>query len=109
MGDGEWVSHLVKVSLSERVSRVSSKLIALHELRAHNLAGVLRLAGVLVCGTLNHGGGGLLQGYLAHKKQPPPRTLQQDYLGSYGGPWGGVCFLGARYPCRGARPAAREG
>jgi len=23
-----------------------------------------------------------LQGYLAHKKHPPPRTLQYDYLGS---------------------------
>jgi hypothetical protein len=30
-----------------------------------------------------------LQGYLAHKQHPPPRTLQQDYLGSYGGPKGG--------------------
>jgi len=37
-----------------------------------------------------HGG---LQGYLAHKKHPPPRTLQQDYLGSYGGPRGECCFL----------------
>ena len=24
-------------------------------------------------------GGGFLQGYLAHKKRPPPRTLQQAY------------------------------
>jgi hypothetical protein len=34
-----------------------------------------------------------LQGYLTHTKDPPPRTQQQDYLGSYGGPTGGGCFL----------------
>ena len=79
--------------LSEGVSRVSSELITLHELRAHNLAGVLRLAGFLVCGTLNHEGSGLLHGYLAHKKHPPPGTLQWDYLGSYGGPRREGCFM----------------
>ena len=31
-----------------------------------------------------------LQGYLVHKKHPPPRTLKLDYLGSYGGPTGAV-------------------
>jgi hypothetical protein len=30
------------------------------------------------------GGASTVQGYIAHKKHPPPRTLQQDYLGSYG-------------------------
>ena len=29
-----------------------------------------------------------VQENLAHKKHPPPRTLQQDYLGTYGGPRG---------------------
>ena len=30
-----------------------------------------------------------LQGYLAHKKHPPPGTLlKEDYLGSYGGAGG---------------------
>ena len=29
-----------------------------------------------------------LQGYLAHQKQPPPRTLQQDYV------WGHMVALG---------------
>jgi hypothetical protein len=29
------------------------------------------------------------QGYLAHKKHPPPRNLQWDYLWSYGSPRGG--------------------
>jgi hypothetical protein len=33
-----------------------------------------------------------LQGYLAHKKHPLPRTLQWDYLGPCGGPRGGGCF-----------------
>jgi len=28
-----------------------------------------------------------LQGYVAHKKQPPPRTLQQDYA------WGPIVLL----------------
>ena len=28
--------------------------------------------------------------YLAHKKHPAARTLQWDYLGSYGGPKGGA-------------------
>ena len=42
-----------------------------------------------------------VQGYLAHKKNFPPRTLQQDYLGSYHDPRGGGGFLCARYPCRG--------
>ena len=40
-----------------------------------------------------------IQGYLAHKTPPPPRTLVGLYLGSYGGPKGGGCFLWARYPC----------
>ena len=31
----------------------------------------------------------VVQGYLAHKKHPPPRTPHKDYLGSYGGPGGG--------------------
>ena len=39
------------------------------------------------------------QGYLTHKEHPPARTLQNDYPGSYGGPRGGGCSLGARYPC----------
>ena len=40
----------------------------------------------------------LLQGYLAHKKHPPPRTLQWDFLGSYGGPRGGGRFLMIEVP-----------
>ena len=40
----------------------------------------------------------LLQGYLAHEKHPPPRTLQKDYLGSYGGPRGGGLFLMSEVP-----------
>ena len=38
-----------------------------------------------------------LQGYLAHEKMPPPKTLQR--LEPYGGPRGGGGFLWARYPC----------
>jgi hypothetical protein len=34
-----------------------------------------------------------VQGYLAHKKPPPPRTLRKGYLGPYGDPRGGGCFL----------------
>jgi len=34
-----------------------------------------------------------VEGYLAHKKQRPPRTLQQDCLGPYGGPREGGCFV----------------
>ena len=30
-----------------------------------------------------------VQRYPANKKQPPPRTLQKDYLGFYVGPRGG--------------------
>ena len=37
-----------------------------------------------------------LQGYLAHKKQPPPRTL--PCLGTYGGPRGGGLFLMSEVP-----------
>ena len=36
-----------------------------------------------------------IQGYLAHKKQRPPGTLQKDYvedLGSHRGTRGGGCF-----------------
>ena len=40
-----------------------------------------------------------LQGYLAHKKLPPPRTLLGLCIGPYGGPWGGRGFSWARYPC----------
>ena len=39
-----------------------------------------------------------LQGYLAHKKQPPPRTLQWEYLGSYGGPERGGGVLMSEVP-----------
>ena len=38
------------------------------------------------------GGGGLLQGYLTHKKQPPPRTLQWDYTRGRMVVLGGGCF-----------------
>ena len=31
--------------------------------------------------------------YLAHKKHPPPRTLRQDYPGSYGSPRGAVSHV----------------
>ena len=37
-----------------------------------------------------------LQEYLAHKKQPPPRALQKDYVqgpGPHGGPREKWCFL----------------
>ena len=35
-----------------------------------------------------------VQGYLAHKKYPPPRTLTVGLcLGPYGGPTGRGCFL----------------
>ena len=39
------------------------------------------------------------QGYLAHKKHPPRRTLQTLCLGTYGDPRGVGSFLCARYPC----------
>ena len=39
-----------------------------------------------------------LQGYLAHKKLSPPRTLQQAYLDPYGGPRGGGLFLMSEVP-----------
>ena len=41
-----------------------------------------------------------LQGYLAHKKQPPPGIYSSICLGSDGGPGGGGGFFCARYPCR---------
>ena len=44
---------------------------------------------------------GTVQGYLAHKKHPPPRTLQWD-LGSYDSPSEGGCLNERghyRYPC----------
>ena len=40
-----------------------------------------------------------LQGYLTCKRQSPSRTLQQNHLGSYGGPLGEGSFFRARYPC----------
>ena len=48
------------------------------------------------------------QRYLAHKKRPPPRTLQWDYLESYDGPRGGGLFLSEvpLYPGGGACMAA---
>jgi len=39
-----------------------------------------------------------LQGYLAHKKTPPPRTLQYTYLAPYGGPRGGSFSYGRGAP-----------
>ena len=39
-----------------------------------------------------------VEGYLAHKKHPTPRTLQQDYIGSWGGPRGVGVVLRARHP-----------
>ena len=41
----------------------------------------------------------LVQGYFAQKTHPPPRTLQEAYLGSCGGPRREGCFLRARYIC----------
>ena len=38
-----------------------------------------------------------VQGYLAHKKQPTPGTLQLS-LGPYGGPGGGGAFLMSEVP-----------
>ena len=49
---------------------------------------------------------GAVQGYLAHTRQRPPRTLQLHHLGSRGGPRRGGCFLCARYPCRATLGAA---
>ena len=37
--------------------------------------------------------GRVLQGYLAHKKHPPPRTLQKDYARVIWWSWGGGLFL----------------
>ena len=46
-----------------------------------------------------------LQGYLARKKTPPPRTLQEPYAQ---GPrvvlWGGALLGGRGTPCRGHNP-----
>ena len=39
-----------------------------------------------------------IQGYLAHEKQRPQRTLQYDYVGSFGGPGGGGLFLMSEAP-----------
>ena len=45
-------------------------------------------------------GRGVLQGYFAHKRHPPPENLQQDYAqGHMAILGGGGCFLWARYPC----------
>ena len=49
---------------------------------------------------VNFAGGKQLQGYLAHKRPPPPYDPTSGLcLGPYGGPRGGGCFLCARYPC----------
>ena len=46
-----------------------------------------------------------VQGYLAHEKQPPRRTRQQNYVGPYGVPREGGMFLTSEVPlytgCRG--------
>ena len=41
-----------------------------------------------------------VQGYLAHEKLSPPRTLQWAYLGPWGGRrWGVGGFFSAMHPC----------
>ena len=42
-----------------------------------------------------------LQGYLAHKQPPPPRTLQQDYAEGPTEVLGGGCFLMSEVPLYG--------
>ena len=50
-----------------------------------------------------------LQGYLAHKKQPPPRTLQKAYAWGPMVVLGGAgCFLSARYPYKGSSREAQR-
>ena len=46
------------------------------------------------------------QGYLVHKKQPPPKTTMGPEVQGYCRVLGMDVFLGARYPCRTSPPRA---
>ena len=51
----------------------------------------------------------VLQGYLAHKKTPPPaRTPSGPQAHTYGRIMGGFVFLYVRYPCTESVAAQRE-
>ena len=55
--------------------------------------------GALVDGGVRHYDPEKLQGYLAHKKQPPPEDPTAGLcLGPYGGPIGGGQFLVSEVP-----------